>query len=152
MGDGMIRLSTVLWLSLVAAVSFAMFEVKYAVMDLEDQLAKVNRTIVADDDAIHVLKAEWSYLAQPSRLDDLSKRFLALGPVGTAQLSTIESIPMRPAPPAVAELGPAPGGMKTDSARPGVVPAAGAKPAQAPTVPSTMAPTRLANAKLRIDR
>jgi hypothetical protein len=118
------------------------------VMDLEDQLAKVKHAIVADDDAIHVLKAEWSYLAQPSRLDDLSRRFLALGPIGTAQLGTIDNIPLRPAPAVVGETGPAP--TMTDptltASTAAKTPAAGAKPA------TTTAPTRLANAKLRIDR
>jgi hypothetical protein len=148
----MIRLSTLLWLTIVAAASFTMFEVKYAVMDLEEQLAKVNHAIVADDDAIHVLKAEWSYLAQPSRLDELSRRFLALGPIGTAQLAPIDSIPMRPAPPVVGDAGAPPtiaGPVvtKSDAAKP-AIPAAGAKPAPTPTGTAT----RLANAKLRIDR
>jgi hypothetical protein len=152
MGDGMIRLTTLFWLGLVAVVSFAMFEVKYAVMDLEDQLAKVNRAIVADDDAIHVLKAEWSYLAQPSRLDDLSHRFLALGPIGTAQLGTIESIKMRPVPPVVADAAPGTGpGTTLGAAKPGSKPATPALQTTAPA-PQTTAPTRLANAKLRIDR
>jgi hypothetical protein len=141
MGDGMIRFSTLLWLTLVAAVSFAMFEVKYAVMDLEDQLAKVNRSIVADDDAIHVLKAEWSYLAQPSRLDDLSRRFLTLSPIGTKQLATIDSIPMRPVPPAIADAGTT---MPVVTKASPVV----ARPAMTPA----MVQTRLANAKLRTDR
>jgi hypothetical protein len=146
----MIRLGTLLWLGLVAAVSFAMFEVKYAVMDLEDQLAKVNRAIVADDDAIHVLKAEWSYLAQPSRLDDLSRRFLALGPIGTAQLGAIDSIPLRPVPAVVGDAGPGSTmtGTTMTASTAAKAPAAGVKPA---TTTST-APTRLANAKLRIDR
>jgi hypothetical protein len=145
----MIRLSTLLWLVLVAAVSVAMFEVKFAVAELEDQLAKVNRAIMADNDTIHVLKAEWSYLAQPSRLDDLSRRYLALGPIGTAQLAAIDGVAMRPA--AGADAAPAAmktDAAKTDAAKPGA-PAAGAKPTT--TTPS-MAPTRLANAKLRIDR
>jgi hypothetical protein len=146
MGDGMIRFSTLLWLTLVAAVSFAMFEVKYAVMDLEDQLAKVNRSIVADDDAIHVLKAEWSYLAQPSRLDDLSRRFLTLSPIGTKQLATIDSIPMRPVPPAIADAGTTTMPVATQVVtKPSPVVA---KPAMAPA----MIQTRLANAKLRTDR
>jgi hypothetical protein len=98
----MIRLSTVVWLTLVALVGFGMFEVKYTVMDLEDELARTNKGIDADVDQIHVLKAEWSYLDQPSRLAELSRHFLDLAPVSTTQLGQIENIPMRPeaAPPA----------------------------------------------------
>jgi hypothetical protein len=92
----MIRLGTVVWLTLVALVGFGMFEVKYTVMDLEDELARTNKSIDADVDAIHVLKAEWSYLDQPSRLAELSRHFLDLAPLSTAQLGQVEAIPMRP--------------------------------------------------------
>jgi hypothetical protein len=92
----MIRLSTILWLALVGCVGFGMFEVKYAVTELEDTLAKTNKAIVADEDAIHVLKAEWSYLSQPSRLEELSRRFLELKPMSTTQLGQLETLPMRP--------------------------------------------------------
>jgi cell division protein FtsL len=108
----MIRLATVLWLVLVAFVGFGMFKVKYEVMDLEDELARANRAIVTDQDAIHVLKAEWAFLAQPSRLAELSRRHLDLVPLGTAQLGQIDAIPLRPGgamPPAADNRRPTPG-------------------------------------------
>jgi cell division protein FtsL len=92
----MIRLATVLWLVLVAFVGFGMFKVKYEVMDLEDELARINRAIVTDQDAIHVLRAEWAFLAQPSRLAELSRRHLDLVPLGASQLGQIAAIPLRP--------------------------------------------------------
>lgn len=131
----MIRLSTALWLVLVAFVGFGMFKVKYEVMDLEDELTRVNRTITADEDAIHVLKAEWAFLSQPSRLAELSRRHLDLVPLGTAQLGQINAIALRP------------------SAVPLAVAAAPAS-AGAPPVPAAkplVATTALANAKLRTD-
>jgi hypothetical protein len=44
-----------------------------------------------------VLKAEWSYLSQPSRLAELNQRFLGLAPISTKQLGQVETLPMRPA-------------------------------------------------------
>ena len=142
----MIRPATALWLVLVACVGFGMFEVKYAVMDLEDTLAKTNRAIVTDQDAIHVLKAEWSYLSQPSRLEELSHRFLDLAPMSTAQLGQIDTIRMRPAAPqpdvvastapATQSLSPAPSGVPVKS--------------PAPTAKQPAA-TRIASAKLRTE-
>jgi hypothetical protein len=152
----MIRVGTVLWLVLVAFVGFGMFEVKYTVMDLEDELARTNKSILADVDSIHVLKAEWSYLSQPSRLAELSHRFLDLAPLGTAQLGQIDAIAMRPqavppvaaadtilaAPPASHPGAPAP-----------------ARPSPGPTpraIPPTKAPlvgmTAMANARLRTEQ
>jgi cell division protein FtsL len=125
----MIRLATVLWLVLVAFVGFGMFKVKYEVMDLEDELARANRAIVADQDAIHVLKAEWAFLAQPSRLAELSRRHLDLVPLGTSQLGQIDAIALRP----------------------GTVPPTADNGTTAPTPPQIAAAT-LADVKTRIDR
>jgi cell division protein FtsL len=125
----MIRLATVLWLVVVAFVGFGMFKVKYEVMDLEDELARANRAIAADQDAIHVLKAEWAFLAQPSRLAELSRRHLDLVPLGTAQLGQIDAIALRPGtqPPTADNGTPAP-------------------------APPQIATTALADGKTRIDR
>lgn len=144
----MIRLSSIVWLVLVALVGFGMFEVKYEVMDLEDTLARTNRSIVADEDAIHVLKAEWSYLSQPSRLEELSRRYLQLAPLNTAQVGQIDSIPMRPeaAPPAAVAGSASP---PQAPARPGAP--SSSQPSQPVKAPAATM-TALANARMRTDQ
>src|SRR5205085_5193658 len=130
------RLGTALWLVLVAFIGFGMFKVKYEVMELEDELARTNRAIVADQDAMHVLKAEWAFLAQPSRLAELSRRHLDLVPLAAAQLGQVSALPLRPsAVPLAASDAPAP-------------PVPAAKP---PLAKPLAAPATLANAKLRTD-
>lgn len=94
------RLSTWLWLGLVALVGYVMFQVKYQVMGLEDQLARVDRSIVADRDGLRVLNAEWSYLNEPTRLDRLRQHYLTLTPIGRAQLTSLDQVPFRTANPA----------------------------------------------------
>ena len=138
----MIRLGTVLWLVLVAFVGFGMFKVKYEVMDLEDELARINRAIVADQDAVHVLKAEWAFLGQPSRLAELSRRHLELVPLGAAQLGQISAIALRPGAVPVAV-----------AAAPSVTPtpAPTAPSGKPPTAKPLVASTTLANAKMRTD-
>ncbi len=107
----MIRLSSLVWLVLVGLAGFAMFKVKYEVMGLEERLTAVDRAILADGDAIHVLNAEWSYLSQPARLDRLNRRYLGLQPIATRQLGRIADLPMRPdATPPAAASGALPGG------------------------------------------
>jgi hypothetical protein len=94
-----IRFTTILWLAIVACTGFAMFKVKYEVQELDDELVRVNKQIVADRDAIHVLNAEWSFLNQPARLADLSRKYLNLQPIGTAQLgqmSQLATLKMKP--------------------------------------------------------
>lgn len=97
----MMRLSTLLWTLLVGISGYAMFQVKYEVLQLEDQLSRLNRQIGAGQEQIRVLGAEWSFLNQPARLEQLAKRYLTLGPIGTQQIGRIEQLPRRsPMPPA----------------------------------------------------
>ena len=95
----MIRLGALFWLVLVVAAGFVTFKVKYAVQDIEDELNRVKKHIVAEQQEIRVMTAEWTYLTQPERLAELNRRFLQLGPIGTRQLQrTIEEIAFRPLP------------------------------------------------------
>ena len=91
-----LRPSTLLWLAIITAVGYGMFQEKYRVMQLEDQLARVNHAIDADRDELRVLGAEWSFLNQPKRLDQLRQRYLTLVPVQRAQLGTLDQVPFRP--------------------------------------------------------
>lgn len=91
----MFRLATWGWLSVVGIAGFATYEVKYQVAQVDDELGKVNRSIDADRDQLRVLSAEWSYLTQPARLDQLRQRHLTLVPVTRAQLGSLDQIPFR---------------------------------------------------------
>ncbi len=91
----MIRPATLVSLCLCAALGFGLFKVKYAAQALEDDLLKLNRQIAADQDTIHVLKAEWSFMTQPGRLGDLAQRHLPLQPLTAAQLGGFDTLPLR---------------------------------------------------------
>ena len=91
----MFRLATWGWLAVVGLAGFATFEVKYQVAQVDDELGRVNRQIDADRDQLRVLSAEWSYLTQPARLDQLRQRHLALVPVTRAQLGSLDQVPFR---------------------------------------------------------
>src|SRR5690349_21311086 len=97
----MIRLGTLLWALLVGLSGYAMFQVKYEVAQLEDEDARVKRQIAAGREQIRVLGAEWRFLNQPARLDQLVKRPLTLGPIATSQIGRLDQLPRRyPTPPA----------------------------------------------------
>jgi hypothetical protein len=100
-----IRLATLFWLVLVSATGFAMFAVKYEVQALDDDFARTKKTIAAEEHEIHVLDAEWAYLTRPEILEEMNRRYLSLGPITTRQLhTTVDDIPLRPLPPAPAEV------------------------------------------------
>ena len=112
----MIRPSTIPWIAALILIRYAMFQVKYEVLQQEQQLARLDHAILKDRESIRVLNAEWSYLSQPTRLDQLAKRYLALAPIGTPQLlGNLDALPMRPA---AGTSGAAPGGADQTSPPP----------------------------------
>jgi cell division protein FtsL len=83
---GMIRPATLIWIGLVVVIAVVLFLVKYEVKSLDDELAALQQDALAQQEAIHVLRAEWSYLNRPERLAELAERHLDLEPVGPGQL------------------------------------------------------------------
>lgn len=92
----MIRPGTVIWLLLVVAVGYAMFQVKYEVMQQEDTLARLNREIAETREQTRVIDAEWSYLTRPDRIKRLTARYLNLSPIAAAQIMELSAVPERP--------------------------------------------------------
>jgi hypothetical protein len=92
----MIRTTTLMSLLLGAVLTAVLFSLEYQVRSLEDELAAFDRSIVVESQAIHVLKAEWSYLNDPWRLRRLAERFLELSPVRPEQLGSLSKLPQRP--------------------------------------------------------
>jgi hypothetical protein len=118
-----IRPGTVVWFCIVVAVGYAMFQVKYEVMQQEQTLAGINKQIADDRDQIRVLDAEWSYLTRPSRIEQLAGRFLHLSDMSAAQIVPIGDLPLRaPAPAAALATQP-----KTGTPLPAAMPATGAR-------------------------
>ena len=121
------------WLILASVIGWGVYQVKYEVQRLETKLVRLNRTIVADQEMIQVLSAEWSYLNQPQNLEVLSRRWLELEPLTGKQFTTIEQIPMRGAP-------------QTGSMKQPPAVACHARSALPRTVPLTFLPTFAASA------
>ena len=90
-----IRPGTIVWFCIVVAVGYAMFQVKYEVMQQEQTLAGINKQIADDRDQIRVLNAEWSYLTRPARIEELSARFLHLGSLNSIQILPPSAVPER---------------------------------------------------------
>ena len=86
------RQTTMLFVLLAGALSLALFSVKYQVQDLEGELANLNRSIKAEQQAIRVLKAEWSHFNEPGRLRALAGRHLDMIPLESTQVTTPSEI------------------------------------------------------------
>ncbi len=91
----MIGRITLLWVGLAAGVAAGLFQVKYEVQALEGRMNRINRAVLADQQAIHVLKAEWSYLNQPTELAKRAVGNLDLKSVAAAQIGAVADLPQR---------------------------------------------------------
>jgi cell division protein FtsL len=103
----MTKFVVLVWLVAIAAAAAGLFHVKYQVQNLEEELNLEHRSILHRQEAIHILKAEWSYLNQPARLSDLAKRHLGLAPLDSNRLVRLDDLPRRAerrAEPASADL------------------------------------------------
>ena len=96
----MTRIGVVFWIGLVLASGFTTFKVKHSVQAIDDELTRVRKHAVAEQQEIRVLAAEWTYLNQPDRLAGLNRIYLQLAPLTARQLQQrAEDIAWR-APPA----------------------------------------------------
>jgi len=93
----MIRISAFVWIIVLGLLGVGLFQVKYNVQSKETELRGINRQIEANRSAMHVLDAEWSYLNDPTRLADLTRRHTDLVPTQATQLKKFTDLPPRPA-------------------------------------------------------
>ena len=69
-------LAIVIWFGLACTAGFALFNITFKVQKLEVELTDLNRQILTDQQSIHILRAEWSYLDRPERLKTLVSNYL----------------------------------------------------------------------------
>ena len=91
----MLRRSFLLWIVLAASLGFPLYLMKYEVQAVEEELQRVNREIVRNEEAIHVLKAEWAFLNRPDKLAALTERHLELKPLDARQLADMVALNSR---------------------------------------------------------
>ena len=99
----MTRLVFLGWLVLGGALATFGFYVSDDVAKLEKELQAVERAILEEQRAIHVMTAEWSYLNRPARIADLAKRHLNLTPIGARRMVALDDLPPRQAEPDISD-------------------------------------------------
>jgi len=83
---------TFLLVFIATGVGLGLFQLKYQVMNLEQKHRRIRQTILETDEAIHILKAEWSYLNDPERLQSLCERLLSVSPIQGAQMVSLQQV------------------------------------------------------------
>lgn len=93
----MIRFVGVIGVALLALICFELYNGVSRVQSQERELASLKAQVVSEQEAIRVLKAEWSYLNQPERLQTLAREHLPLAPTGASQIVVLASLPLKSA-------------------------------------------------------
>ncbi|MCB1492878.1 MAG: hypothetical protein KDJ77_13975 [Rhodobiaceae bacterium] len=88
----MIRFVTIAAVAIAIAAAAGLYKVKIRTAELGERVQSVTAEIEKEEEAIAVLKAEWSLLNQPDRLQALAERFLELKPMGLDQLVEVDGL------------------------------------------------------------
>ncbi len=92
----MMRLLNILVIaSLIFAAAFV-YKIKFDSTLQIERVAKLHGQIRRERDAIATLRAEWSRLDDPARIQALAERHLTLKPVSPTQFGAFDNLPSRP--------------------------------------------------------
>jgi cell division protein FtsL len=92
----------------LAVVAVFIYQVKYETRGLEQRVSRLQLTIGRERDAIGILRAEWSHLNRPARLERLARKHLGLRPLEATQVADRNVISSAKRKPVVSPGGPAP--------------------------------------------
>ncbi len=83
--------------ALVSAAVYV-YKIKFDSTLQAERIAKLTTDLRHVHDSIASLRAEWSRLDNPSRIQGLAQRHLKLAPVAGTQFDALDQLPDRPAP------------------------------------------------------
>ena len=86
------RRPTLFFMIITTGVGLGLFHLKYQVMNLEKDHARIRKNIRDTKDTIHVLKAEWTHLNDPKRLQRLCEQYLQIAPIRGSQLVSLTRV------------------------------------------------------------
>lgn len=80
-------------------ICFGLYNITHEAQEKEAELRRIEDAIEAERRAILVLKAEWSHLSQPARIQKLASIHLGLAPVSASTIASFSDLRDRPADP-----------------------------------------------------
>ena len=92
----MMRVLNILVIAALVSAAAYVYKIKFESTRQAERLAKLRMEIRQEQDAIAALRAEWSKLDTPSRIQSLANRHLSLKPIDPRQFDTLRDLPERP--------------------------------------------------------
>ncbi|HKS62627.1 MAG TPA: hypothetical protein VJT13_13065 [Xanthobacteraceae bacterium] len=90
------RLLHVVVLAALVLAAADVYKIKYESTLQAEKVSKLRADVRREQDAIANLRAEWSKLDRPDRLQALAQRHLTLKPVEARQFDALDRLPARP--------------------------------------------------------
>ena len=91
----MMRILNILVIAALVSAAAYVYKIKFESTRQAERLAKVRMEIRQEQDAIASLRAEWSKLDTPSRIQALANRHLSLKAIDPRQFDTLRNLPER---------------------------------------------------------
>ncbi|HEV7462458.1 MAG TPA: cell division protein FtsL, partial [Methyloceanibacter sp.] len=76
----------------LVALAYVIYQVKYEARALDEEIATLGKQIDEERDGLAVLRAEWSLLNRPERIQRLAEKYLKLAPAQPRQLVTLDTV------------------------------------------------------------
>ena len=90
------RLLHIVVLAALVLAAADVYKIKYESTLQAERVAKLRGEVRREEDMIATLRADWSKLDRPDRIQDLAQRHLTLKPLETRQYDTLDRLPERP--------------------------------------------------------
>ena len=87
-------LNLVVIAALILAAAYV-YRIKFDSTVQAERLAKIRSQVRHERDTIAALRAQWSELDNPARIEELAKRFLPLKPIAPTQFDKLDNLPDR---------------------------------------------------------
>jgi cell division protein FtsL len=95
----MFRIVNAVLLAVMIVAAGITYVMKHQAEEAATTVTKLQRKIAKEKEAVGVLKAEWSFLTQPGRLQALAAKhgdYFKLEPFSAAQLASLDELPIKP--------------------------------------------------------
>src|SRR5262245_46092544 len=87
----MLRLFNLCLCVALVGLAYGIYQVKYDTRSFDVEIAALSKDIEAERDSVAVLKAEWSLLNRPERIERLAQKYLELQSPRPQQMLALET-------------------------------------------------------------
>ena len=88
----MFRRSIIFLVFAISIAAVGMFSLKHEVQSRKAKLDALHQDIVESQEAIRVLRAEWSFINQPAHIERLARKHLGFVPMQSHQIVRLEEL------------------------------------------------------------